>query len=138
MEMRVLVLTEDPGLSELLRTQVENLGCSCTLFESYDAAAASIEWADAAVIDLVGSGLDSLHRLRVEAPRLRVLAIAPDDVLRQEARDAGAELVLLEPFTISEIVDGVRALGPSSVIDLRTGERTAVIAVDDTPWWATR
>ena len=30
MDLRVLVLTEDLGLAELLRTQVENLGGACT------------------------------------------------------------------------------------------------------------
>ena len=29
----MLVLTSDPGSAELLRTQVENLGCSCSVFD---------------------------------------------------------------------------------------------------------
>src|SRR5688500_17054734 len=78
MDLRVLVLTEDPGLAELLRTQIENLGSACTLRETYDELSPILDWADAAVIDLAGDGLDDLNRLRVESPRLRVLAVATE------------------------------------------------------------
>lgn len=142
MDLRVLVVTEDLGLSELVRAQAENLGCSCSVVDSYDLAAASLDWADAAVIDLAGQGLDALHRLRVEAPRLRVAAIAPSEELAGEAQAGGAERILLEPFTIPDVIDAVRSLGPSttssSVIDLRTGDAVAAPVVDDAPWWATR
>ena len=37
MDLRVLVLTGDLGLSELIRAQVENLGCVCTLRATYEA-----------------------------------------------------------------------------------------------------
>lgn len=141
MDLRVLVLTADLGLSELLRAQVENLGCRCNLWPSYDEANTSIDWADAAIIDLAGDGLDDLNRLRVEAPRVRILAIAPDSGQEASARSAGADQVLVEPFSVSEVVDAVRRLGPSggdSVIDLRTGESIAAPAASDAPWWATR
>lgn len=143
MDLRVLVLTRDLGLAELLRTQVENLGAAVNLRASYDEAGASLDWADAAVIDLAGSGLDDLNRLRVECPRLRVLAIAPDKVQQGSARSAGADDVLVEPFTIADIIEAVRNLDPipksdATVIDLTTGEATAAPAVDDAPWWATR
>lgn len=141
MDLRVLVLTGDLGLSELLRAQVENLGCHCTLRETYDDASPSIDWADAAIIDLAGDGLDDLNRLRIEAPRVRILAIAPD--LQQEgaARSAGADQVLVEPFSIADVIEAVRALGPNGdahVVDLRTGVTTAAPVADDAPWWATR
>jgi DNA-binding response OmpR family regulator len=141
MDLRVLVLTADLGLSELIRAQVENLGCVCTLRGTYDEASASIDWADAAVIDLVDDGIDDLCRLRVEAPRVRILAIAPDAAHEQAARSAGADQVLVEPFAIAEVVDAVRALGPSGdahVIDLRTGVVTDASPAEDAPWWATR
>ena len=144
MDLRVLVLTRDLGLAELLRTQVENLGAAVNLRGSYDEAGASLDWADAAVIDLAGSGLDDLNRLRVESPRLRVLAIATDTLQEGSARSAGADEVLVEPFAITDVVEGVRRLSPvaadgdATVIDLATGEATAAPAVDDAPWWATR
>lgn len=141
MDLRVLVLTADLGLSELVRAQVENLGCVCSLRSTYDEASPAIEWADAAIVDLVGDGIDDLCRLRVEAPRVRILAIAPDAVQEEAARLAGADQVLVEPFAISDVVDAVRKLGPSSdalVVDLRTGQSAPAPQVDDAPWWATR
>ena len=141
MDLRVLVLTADPGLSELVRAQVENLGCVCTLRDSYDEASLAVDWADAAIVDLVGDGLDDLCRLRVEAPRVRILAIAPDAVQEKAARSAGADQVLVEPFAIAEVVEAVRALGSPGealVVDIRTGAATPPPAVEDAPWWASR
>ncbi len=143
MDLRVLVLTRDLGMAELLRTQVENLGAACNLRESYDEAGGALDWADAAIIDVAGPGIDDLNRLRVECPRLRVLAIAPDSVQEGSARSAGADEVLVEPFTIADVIERVRRLSPSvvsdaTVIDLTTGEAKAAPIVDDAPWWATR
>lgn len=141
MDLRVLVLTADLGLSELIRAQVENLGCVCTLRAGYDEASASIGWADAAIVDLVGDGIDDLCRMRVEAPRMRVLAIAPDAGHERAARSAGADQVLVEPFAIADVVDAVRALDPggdASVVDIRTGAVSKAPPVEDAPWWASR
>lgn len=141
MDLRVLVLTADVGLAELVGAQVENLGCACTRRESYDEAASAIDWADAAIVDLVGDGIDDLSRLRVEAPRVRILAIAPDAVKEQAARSAGADQVLVEPFAISDVVEAVRALGSpgeARIVDIRTGTVTPAPVVDDAPWWASR
>jgi DNA-binding response OmpR family regulator len=142
MDLRVLVLTKDLGLAELLRTQVENIGAACNLRESYDEASPSLDWADAVIVDLAGDGLDDLNRLRVECPRARVLAVAADTLQEGSARSAGADGVLVEPFTIADIVDAVRLLGPNisgaTVIDLTTGDKAPAPAGDDAPWWATR
>ena len=141
MDLRVLVLTADPGLSELIRAQVENLGCVCTLRDTYDEASLAIDWADAAVVDLVGDGIDDLCRLRVEAPRVRILAIAPDAVQEEAARSAGADQVLVEPFAIADVVAAVRSLGSPGealVVDIRTGVATPAPEAADAPWWASR
>lgn len=136
MDLRVLVLTADHDLSELIRAQVENLGCRCSVAPTYGEATTFIGWAEAAVIDLVGDGVDDLNRLRVESPMMRTLAIAPDAALEASARSAGASQVLVEPFAIADIVSAVRALGRGSqrdVVDLRN----PAPAADDAPWWAT-
>jgi DNA-binding response OmpR family regulator len=142
MDLRVLVLTADLGLSELIRAQVENLGCVCTLRETYDDASSAIDWADAAIVDLVNDGIDDLCRLRVEAPRVRILAIAPDAVQERAATSAGADRVLVEPFAIAEVVEAVRALGPNHdapVVDIRTGVAAEAPPVEEeAPWWASR
>lgn len=140
MDLRVLVLTADHDLGELVRAQVENLGCRCSVAETYDEGSSALSWADAAVVDLVGDGLDDLNRLRVEAPMVHVLAIAPDPALEAQARTVGAARVLVEPFTVADVIDGIRSMDHSGaeVIDLTTGERKAAPVVDDAPWWATR
>jgi DNA-binding response OmpR family regulator len=140
MDLRVLVLTTDEGVAGLLRTQVENLGATCTLRDTYDQAGPSLEWADAVIIDLVGDGLDDLNRLRVECPRLRVLAIAVDALQEGSARSAGADEVLVEPFSVADVVEMIRRLGPSGaaqLIDLRTGEMSEVPDAVEGPWFAT-
>ena len=110
------------------------------LRETYDDASPSLEWADAAIIDLAGDGLDDLNRFRVECPRLRVLAIATDAVQEDSARSAGADEVMVEPFSIADIVELIRRLGTvggGQVIDLRTGEVSEAPATADGPWFAT-
>lgn len=140
MDLRVLVLTKDLGIAELLRTQVENLGGSTTVRETYEEMSSSLEWADAAIIDLAGDGLDDLCRLRVECPRLRVLAIAVDSDQGASARSAGADEVMVEPFAVADVVDTIRKLGPTAsaqVIDLRTGEVSEAPTTVGGPWFAT-
>lgn len=141
MDLRVLVLTADQDLGELVRTQVENLGCTCSRADTYDDGSSALSWADAAIVDLAGDGVDDLNRLRIEAPLVKVLAIAPDRKLAKAAKAAGSDQVLVEPFSIADVIDAIRAMAPSNdaeVVDLRTGERSAAPAVDDAPWWATR
>jgi DNA-binding response OmpR family regulator len=142
MDLRVLVLVADHDFGQVVRTQVENLGCRCSLAETYDEAGPAIGWADAAVIDLAGDGLDDLNRLRVEAPAMRILAIAPDAMGESAAANAGVDQILVEPFSIVEIAERVRLLardsGDAEVVDLRTGERATAPEVDDAPWWATK
>lgn len=140
MDLRALVLTKDAGLGDVLRTQVENLGGACTLRETYDELSPSLAWADAAIIDLAGDGLDDLNRLRVECPRLRVLAVATEPSHEEAARSAGADDVLVEPFSVADIVDGIRRLAPLSatqVIDLATGEVSTAPTPVEGPWFAT-
>lgn len=141
MDLRVVVLSADDDLAELIRAQVENLGCRCTVATAYDEGSGSLAWADAAVVDLAGEGLEDLYRLRVEAPTVRVLAVAPDERADAAARTAGAVSVLVEPFAIADIIEAIRALKPTqdaTVVDLRTGERAAAPEVEDAPWFSTR
>lgn len=141
MDLRVLVLVADPGFGEMVRAQVDNLGCATSLARTYDEASSALTWADAAVVDLAGDGLDDLNRLRVEVPALRVLAIAPDEEQAESARSCGASAVLVEPFAIPDIVAAMRQLAASSgspVIDLRTAAEAPPAPADDAPWFSTR
>lgn len=141
MDLRVLVLSADHDLAEIIRTQVENLGCRSSVAETFDEGSSVLGWCDAAVVDLAGDGLQYLNQLRVEAPLVRVLAVAPDEAMEAGARIAGADRVLVEPFSIADVIEAIRAMAPNTdaeVVDLRTGERTPAPAVEEAPWWATR
>lgn len=144
MDLRVVVLIADRQLGDLVRTQVENLGCRCSLVGTYEEASVALSWAEAAVVDLADDGVDSLNRLRVEAPTLRTLAIAPDADHQRVVEEVGADQILVEPFSVADLVDAVRALGQRAgasggkVVDLRTGEHSTAAKADDAPWWATR
>ncbi len=41
MDLRVVVLSADLALGELVRAQVDNLGCRCAVVDTYDLAAAA-------------------------------------------------------------------------------------------------
>ena len=102
----------------------------------------SLEWKTWVRLAFVEAGSDwrSLNRLRVEVPKLRVLAIAPDAAQAELARSAGAAAVLTEPFSIAEIIEELRALARpyAEVLDLTGAAAGPAPAVDDAPWWATR
>lgn len=141
MDLRVLVLTADSPLAGLIRAQVDNLGCTSAVAADYEEAASALEWADAVFVDLV-DGLDDLARLRADAPTLPIVAVAPDAEVAARATAEGAHSVLVEPFSISDIVERVRGLGHAAgpaTVDLRgTGATIGSVASDDKPWWATR
>lgn len=141
MDLRVLVLTADDDLGTLIGAHVENLGCSSSRAATYDDGSTALAWADVAVVDLVGDGIDDLYRLRLEAPLVQVIAIAPDLERAETARASGARRVLLEPFSIADVVDALRAMGSgakTSTVDLRSSAGPDAMAVADAPWWATR
>jgi DNA-binding response OmpR family regulator len=149
-DAKMLVVTSDRALAELLRPQVENQGSECTVVESYDEASRLLGWADSLIVDLElpCGGLDSIQRLQVESPDLRIIAIATNEVDALAAEGLGLDQVLREPFSIADVVAAVRSVatarpGDAQVIDLRapvTGatETAGAALVDDRPWWATR
>jgi DNA-binding response OmpR family regulator len=137
MALRALLITGDGGLADLLRPQVENQGGLCVVAHTYDDAQESFEWADAVMLDLElpEGGVETLSRLRVELPAVPVVVIAA--TAQAASAVAGqVERVLLEPFSIADVVEAIRSLIPA-VIDLRGGETVGAMA-DDTPWWASR
>ena len=143
MDKRVLLLTADKGLGDLVRAQVENLGCRCTVADGLEAGIGAVDWAEVAILDLATEDLSSLRRLRDEASGVRTLVIAPDELEAEPARHAGVEGVVVEPFSIPELVAAFREVagasaGDATVVDLRTGQPQAAPQVDDAPWWATR
>ena len=145
MDARMLVVSADRGLVELLRPQVENVGCDCRVADCEDEVPRHLRWAEAMLVDLElpEGGLEVLRRVRTEAPDIRIVAVATTEADAAAARNLGAHEVLLEPFSITDVVDAVRAVGKpvgARVIDLRekAGARLADLEPDDRPWFATQ
>lgn len=136
----MLVLSADANFGALVQAQVDNLGCATNLALTYDEGSTKLAWAEAAVVDLAGDGLDDLYGLRVEAPMLRILAIAPDEERAEAARSAGVNHLLVEPFSITDIGAAVRALdvATDNVVDLRDHATQPEQSDESKPWWATR
>jgi DNA-binding response OmpR family regulator len=69
---------------------------------------------------------------------VQTLAVAPNAAAEAGARSAGVDRVLVEPFSIAELIEAVRSLRrvtDPAVVDLRTGLPAEEV---DTPWWASR
>ena len=144
MDARMLVVSADRGLVELLRPQVENVGCESRLADCAAEVDRHLAWADAMLLDLElpDGGMDVLRHARDEAADVQVVAVATNETDAVLASDLGAVRVLLEPFSITDVVEAVRAVGTptgAKVIDLRdkVSARLADEA-DDRPWFATQ
>lgn len=138
----VVVLTEDRALADVIAPQLTNLGRDCR-WVAGPPGGADIEFA---VVDLaMDGGADLVTGLT--AAGSTVVAIAPDARAADElASAAPGAVVVVEPFSIVELIDALHTLDPDradgtggdgtggdgTVIDLRRH------VVDDRPWWATR
>ena len=100
----------------------------------------------AATDGIVGNALAAEPDGASPPDRVRAVALALFDAVDDHPwiaaqLSAGADQVLVEPFSIADVVDAVRTLGPTAdalIVDLRTGEATPAPVVDEAPWWATR
>jgi DNA-binding response OmpR family regulator len=143
-DARMLVVTADDRLVELLRPQVENQGCECHVAGSYDEASAQLPWADALILDLElpGGGLDALRRIRIEVPDARIIVVATSPADAEAAALGGVDGTLLEPFSIAEVIEMIRSVRVqrAEVIDLRAVAEDDVVPLHagELPWWATR
>jgi DNA-binding response OmpR family regulator len=115
--MRILVVEDDPVLSDGLRAGLGMCGATLDIVESCAdgrAALASSEF-DALVLDLMlpdGSGLDLLADMRAGGDRTPVLLLtALDDIAdRIRGLDAGADDYLGKPFDLDELGARLRAI----------------------------
>ncbi|MCG2668065.1 transcriptional regulator [Bradyrhizobium sp. CCBAU 11434] len=115
--MRILVVEDDPVLSDGLRTGLGMFGATLDVVESCAdgrAALASSEF-DALVLDLMlpdGSGLDLLADLRAAGDRTPVLLLTALDEIadRVKGLDAGADDYLGKPFDLDELGARLRAI----------------------------
>lgn len=115
--MRILVVEDDPVLSDGLRAGLRMFGATLDIVVNCAdgrAALAESEF-DALVLDLMlpdGSGLDLLSDMRAAGDRTPVLLLtAPDEISdRVKGLDAGADDYLGKPFDLNELGARLRAI----------------------------
>jgi DNA-binding response OmpR family regulator len=115
--MRILVVEDDPVLSDGLRVGLSLFGATLDNVSSCEdgRAALALTEFDALVLDLGlpdGCGLDLLRELRARGDRTPVLLLtALDEVAdRIKGLDAGADDYLGKPFDLDELGARVRAI----------------------------
>lgn len=115
--VRVLVVDDEPGLTELLSVAVTEAGWQpFTAPDGYGALRLARACAPHAVVldgmlpDL--DGLQVLRRLRAERPDLPVLMLTARDALehRLDGLEAGADDYVTKPFSLEEVVVRLRGL----------------------------
>jgi two-component system OmpR family response regulator len=116
---RLLVVDDEPSISELLRIWFEPLGWDVTTASSGpEGVARAAGWSpDVVVLDLMlpgYDGLEALRRIRLLLPRVAVvLSTARDaDDDRLAGLAAGADAYLTKPYSLRELERHLRALRP--------------------------
>ncbi|MFF7984977.1 response regulator transcription factor [Streptomyces sp. NPDC007901] len=115
--VRVLIVDDEPGLTELLSAAVADAGWRpYPAFDGQTALRLARGCAPHAVVldgmlpDL--DGLQVLRRLRYEMPKLPVLMLTARDAVehRIDGLEAGADDYVTKPFSVAEVVLRVRGL----------------------------
>jgi DNA-binding response OmpR family regulator len=127
---RVLVVDDDPIVSDVVRRYLEQAGCAVRLAADGAAGLAAVdaERPDLVVLDLMMPGIDGLEvcrRLRDQQPTLPVIMLTAlgEEVDRVLGLEVGADDYVTKPFSPRELVLRVRSV-------LR---RTAGPAAPETP-----
>jgi DNA-binding response OmpR family regulator len=128
--MRILVVEDDPVLSNGLRAGLQMQGATLDIVESCADGRAALEASefDALVLDLMlpdGSGLDLLAQMRAGGDRTPVLLLTALDEIADRIRglDAGADDYLGKPFDLDELGARLRAISRR-----QNGRASALIA----------
>jgi DNA-binding response OmpR family regulator len=114
---RVLVVDDDPTVSDVVRRYLEQDGCQVRLVGDGLAAlaAVSIEVPDIVVLDLMMPGMDGLEvcrRLRHETPDLPVVMLTAlgEESDRVMGLEVGADDYVTKPFSPRELVLRIRSV----------------------------
>ena len=115
--MRVLVVDDDPGISESLNRALSREGYVVRLAPDGEAAldAVASETPNAMILDVSMPKLDGLsvcRRLRADGNRVPILVLTARHSLgdRVAGLDAGADDYLVKPFDLEELLARLRAL----------------------------
>ncbi|MFE7834903.1 response regulator transcription factor [Streptomyces sp. NPDC057474] len=136
--VRVLIVDDEPGLTELLSVAVTEAGWRAyPAADGYSALRVARGCAPHAVVldgmlpDL--DGLQVLRRLRYENPKLPVLMLTARDGLehRIDGLSAGADDYVTKPFSLEEVVLRLRGLlRRSGVEETRSSDDRALVLGD--------
>jgi DNA-binding response OmpR family regulator len=114
---RILVVDDDPTVSDVVRRYLEQAGCSVRLaFDGADGLAAVAEQRpDLVVLDLMMPGIDGLEvcrRLRRQLPDLPVIMLTAlgDEADRVMGLEVGADDYVTKPFSPRELVLRIRSV----------------------------
>ncbi|GAA2559243.1 response regulator transcription factor [Winogradskya consettensis] len=133
----VLVVDDDPTVSDVVRRYLEQDGCRVRLVSDGDSALAAVaaEQPDLVVLDLMMPGLDGLEvcrRLRGGLPDLPVIMLTAlgEEADRVIGLEVGADDYVTKPFSPRELVLRIRsvlrrAAPPTEQTVLRDGDLVA-------------
>ncbi|MEV4709063.1 response regulator transcription factor [Actinoplanes sp. NPDC049316] len=117
MTHHVLVVDDDPTISDVVRRYLEQDGCRVRLVGNGEAAlaAAAAEMPDLVVLDLMMPGIDGLEvcrRLRKDAPELPVLMLTAlgEEPDRVAGLEVGADDYVTKPFSPRELTLRIRSI----------------------------
>lgn len=124
----ILVVDDDPDVAEAIQAILERGGFHVVVANGAEAGLEALQKQEFEIVvtDLIMpkvNGLELIRRLRLQHPRVRVIAISgggslgplslkPDAISTHAfiaaARDAGAEEVLTKPFDMDDMVAAIR------------------------------
>ncbi|KPI10497.1 two component transcriptional regulator, winged helix family [Actinobacteria bacterium OK074] len=115
--IRVLIVDDEPGITELLSVAVTEVGWRPFTAADGESALRIARGCVPHAVVLDGmlpdvDGLDVLKRLRYESPRLPVLMLTARDAIehRIDGLSSGADDYVTKPFSLEEVVLRLRAL----------------------------
>ncbi len=117
--MRILIVDDDQGLTQLLRLIFESKGFGVTIAHNGEQALEALarELPEAVILDIMMPGINGLQVCRQvrSDPRttdvpIVVLTAKADPQTRQDALDAGATEYLVKPIRPSELIRHVYAV----------------------------
>lgn len=121
---RILLIDDDDGVREMLRSMIEQLGHTAVDARNGEEGLGLIRPVapDLVITDLVMPGMNGIEvvqRLREQQPDLKIIAMSGDarpgsGVSLHAAREAGAAAALSKPFTFDHLADMIRDLLPAA------------------------
>jgi DNA-binding response OmpR family regulator len=134
---RVLVVDDDPTVSDVVRRYLEQDGCRVKLVSDGLAALAAVsaETPDLVVLDLMMPGIDGLEvcrRLRRQVPHLPVVMLTAlgEEADRVLGLEVGADDYVTKPFSPRELVLRIRSVLRRTTMPTAVAASSADVLVD--------